>query len=133
MLSCCSMMKHLPILLAVLFVLSLSARASAQVTLTMTNVGSAAQASGFTYKLYVTPAASTTQGAAILAPLTCSGTAPTVTCTGPTPAAWVTAGGRVSGAKSVVTATDTVDGTGESLQSVPFSPGAAVPGSLLIQ
>jgi hypothetical protein len=119
------------LLLAFVGILFIPVLASAQtVTFTQQNVASVAQAQGFTYRLYVTPSGSTTQGPAIVATgITCTGTAPTVNCTGTVAAANAT----VTGAKSVITAQDAVNGSTESAQSAPFSPGANVPTGLKVQ
>ena len=104
--------------------------ASAQtVTWTQTNVASAAQAQGFTYKLYVTPALSTTQNpAVVLTAVTCTGTGSSVPCTGTVAAPT----SMITGAKDALSATDPVSAT-ESAQSAPFSPGANVPTGLKVQ
>ena len=106
--------------------------ASAQPTTswTETNVTSTAQAAAFTYRLTVTPNGGTALAPIVLASVTCSGTAPSVACTAPLPAAGVAA--LITGAKSVLTAQDTTNGTSESAPSLPFTPAAAVPTGLKV-
>ena len=115
-----------------ILVLLVAARAQAQPTTSWTqgNVTSTAQAAGFTYRLTVTP-----NGGSALAPIplvsvACSGAAPSVACTAPLPAAGVAA--LITGAKSVLTAQDTANGTPESAPSLPFTPAAAVPQALKV-
>jgi hypothetical protein len=125
------MMKHLTTLLAaVALVLGLASLASAQVTLTQANVVSAAQATGFTYTLTVTPFGGS-PGAGIVVALTCTGTPPSVACTGPS-ATVVAAGALITGAKTTVTATDPSTGL-ISGASLPFTAGPAAPGLLQIR
>ena len=105
---------------------------SGSIAFSQQNVASAAQAQGFTYRLYVTPFGSTTPLAAVGIPgVTCTGTgtAPiTANCTAPLPLAART--GLVTGATSRLTAQDGT--TTESALSAPFVPGAGVPGALTL-
>lgn len=120
-------MKTLLLFVGLLFVPVLASAQTA--TFNQGNVATPTQAAGFIYKLYVTPSGSTTVNPAVtLTAVTCTGTAPTVACSGTViaPAATVT------GAKSTLTATDPVTSI-ESLQSAPFSPGASAPTGLKVQ
>ena len=125
------MMKHaLHLIVVIGIVLGCSSLASAQITLTQTNVTSPAQATGFTYNFTITPAGGTAASPIVVA-LTCTGTAPTVSCTGPS-ATLVTAGALLTGAKTTATATDPSSGL-VSGASLPFTGLPAAPGSLLIR
>lgn len=109
---------------------SLSAQ-TPQVLWTQGNVASATQASGFTYRLTVTPAGGTASTPIVLTNVSCTGAAPSVACTAPLPSA--AAAATVTGSKSTMTTQDTAGGTPESAPSAPFTAGAAVPGTLRIQ
>lgn len=121
---------------AAIAVLSLAVpKASAQnVTWSQPNVATAAQAQGLTYSLTTTPPGGSAGSPVTLTSVVCtgSGTAPiTAACSAPLPS--TASGAIVTGAKSTLTATDTVNGTGTSLPSLPFIPGAAVPTGLVIK
>lgn len=124
-------MRPMKQLLLALALLLLPALAHAQtVTFTQQNVASAAQAGGFTYRVYVTPSGSTTQSApVVIAGVTCTGTT-AVTCTAPLPTTALPA--LVTGAKSYLTAQDTAGGSSESLPSAIFTAGAAAPSGFKI-
>jgi len=90
------------------------------------NVASAIQAQGFTYRLYVTPAGSpTTNAPVILTSVTCTGVAPTVLCSAPVTVSVVT------GTKVELTAADSPTGL-ESAKGVPFISPAVAPTGLKI-
>lgn len=104
-----------------------------QASWTQGSAATAAQAQGFTYRLYVTPAGGSTQDAPVsLTGVTCTGTTAPFPCTGTVPAPEA-AKVLLTGAKSTLTAQDTAGGTTESLPSAPFTAGAGVPTALKIQ
>lgn len=120
-------MKTLLMFASFMFVATFASAQTA--TFTQGNIASTTQAAGFTYKLYVTPSGSTTQNPAVtLTSVTCTGTAPTVSCSG----TFVALAATVTGAKSTLTATDPISAI-ESAQSAPFSPGASAPTGLKVQ
>lgn len=121
-------------LILALVALAMPAQAQTQAaTWTQQNVASTTQAAGFTYRLYTTPSGSTVANPAVtLTGVTCTGTAPTVTCTaalGP----GVASAALVIGAKTTLSAQDVAGGTPESAQSPPFSAGATAPTALSIK
>lgn len=119
------MFKTIFILLALA---SLAHAQGPQATWVQSSVQSATQAQGFTYKLYVTPAGSSTANSPVtLSSVLCGGTAPTVSCSAPLPSS---SPALVTGARSSLTATDS--GGIESAQSVPFTKPAVAPTSLSI-
>lgn len=124
-------MRLMKQILLALVLLMFALPASAQtVTFTQQNVASAAQAGGFTYRLYVTPSGNPTQNAPVVIPnVTCTGTT-IANCTAPLPTAAIAA--LVTGAKSVLTAQDTVNGSVESLPSPIFMAGATAPSGFKI-
>lgn len=125
-------MKRILGLVLVLLALAVPARAQTA-TWIQQNVASTTQAAGFTYRLYTTPSGATTANPPVtLTGMTCTGTIPDVTCTAPVGPAVATAA-KVPGAKTVLTAQDTVSGTPESAPSLPFLAGAAVPTALSIK
>lgn len=118
------------VLILVVLLLSLASVSEAQqVTWVQNNVASATQAQNFTYKLYVTPAGSTTSSAPInLSSVLCGGTLPNVQCSTVLPQTANAA--LVTGAKTELTATDGT--SAESPKSPPFSQPAAAPTTLKI-
>lgn len=106
------------------------AQTPATVTWVQEGVGSATQAQGFTYRLYVTPAGTTTTNPpVVLTAVLCGGTAPSVSCSLPLPTA--AAAATVTGARSELSAADSATGT-ESARSAPFIFPARVPTNLRI-
>lgn len=117
-----------------LLLLAIPATAHAQVQWTQSNVQSAAQAQGFTYRVYVTPAGSSIATPITIAGVACtgSGTAPiAASCTAPISSALIAAGATITGAKSELTAQDGT--SGESAKSAPFSLPASVPTGLVVK
>lgn len=97
-----------------------------------TGVTSAAQSQSLQYKTTTTPAGSTTADAPVIVTnVTCTGTTAPFSCSGTIPAP---EGGvaKVTGAKTTITAQDIVNGTPETLPSLPFIMGATVPTGLKI-
>lgn len=115
-------------LLVLLF--SVPCSAQGQVTFNQSNVASATQAQGFTYKLYVTPVGASSATIFTLSSILCGGTAPNVNCSTVLPTA--AAAAKVTGSKSTITATDSVNKTEESLQSDPFFKPTDVPTNLKV-
>lgn len=117
-------LTRLILLLPLLLLLPRSLQAQT-LQFTQTGVTSAAQAQGFTFRLYTTPAGATTANpAVVIASVTCTGTT-TATCSAPVPTAASAA--LSTGARNTLTSQDTVNGTGESAQSIPFLLPADVP------
>jgi len=109
---------------------SLCVAQNAQVTWDQSGVASATQAQGFTYKLYVTPAGSTTPNAPVqLTSVLCGGTAPQVSCSTALPASASIA--TITGARSTLTATDPASKI-ESEASAPFFKPTAAPTNLKV-
>ena len=104
----------------------------ADVTFSQSDVTSAAQAQGFTYRLYITPAGASSPTVVVLTGVTCTGTgtAPIVaSCrTAMTPAI---AAALITGTSTQMSAAFTAT-AGEGGLSVPFVKGVAVPTGLSI-
>lgn len=121
----------LPVLVVLLTAPIVVAQTSPQVTWVEPNV-SATLAGSYTYRLYTTPAGSTTPGpAVVLATVVCTGVSPTVTCSAPLGPAAATAALQV-GAKSTLSVQDVVNGSGE-VMSGPFTPDPSAPTQLKIK
>jgi hypothetical protein len=101
-----------------------------QVVWNQSGVSTPTQAQGFTYRLYVTPAGSSTTSAPVtLTSVLCGGTVPNVQCATVLPTAASAA--NITGAKSELTTAESTSGV-ESSKSTPFIKPADVPTNLRI-
>lgn len=120
-------MKSIVIAIALLVVCA--THTSAQVLFSQPLVVNSAQAQTFEYKLYqTTPTLPLPTVVTFFLVATCTGTAPNISCTAPTPATL----SKVTGVKFELTARDTVNNTTESMKSNSFTFPAVAPTNLSV-